>query len=191
VRRWFIMSSFICACAPDLRVDHPFDGQTTSGPLVSAVVLGSSTFLKVDATSKSAWVYVDLDESQELKVDEAFATNAWDLAFKRFEIKMNGGSQSSSGVVAVAVFKNQPFEETLKAPAQGYLQDGADSVFAKEADGWYVYDLTGSHGLTPRPVLYIVKSSQGAYFKLRMLDYYDEFGTAAALSLEIGRVLAP
>jgi hypothetical protein len=37
----------------------------------------------------------------------------------------------------------------------------------------------------------VVKSSTGAYFKLRMLSYYDSFGTPASITLEYAPIAAP
>jgi hypothetical protein len=184
---------FVLACAPDLRVDHPFDGTPRTGPAVVAEIVGASTILHIDATSKEAWIYVDLDTGKELTLDDALATKEWDLAYKRFEIKMNGGSQGD-GPVSVAVLKNITWESLAKAPATGFQQDSSTSVFATVEDGWYIYDfLAGGskHSLDPRPLVYVVKSSKVSHYKLRMLTYYDSAGTAAALSLEYAPVLSP
>jgi hypothetical protein len=182
----------VTACAPDLRDDHPFDGQTSDGPLVVAEVLeGGGHRLRIDATSKGAQVYVDLDEAKELKAEEAFTTNAWDLWFKRFEVGMNGGDTSPGGPVRVAVLKDVDYAALTTAPTDGYLQDTADKVFAAVEGGWYYYDL-GVHRLIPRPELtYVVQGTAGAYFKLKMLAYYDESGTPAALTVEYAPIAAP
>lgn len=182
----------LSACAPDLRVDYPFDGQSNDGPLVSVDVLeGGARRLHVDATSKGTQVYVDLDEARELKIDEAFETNAWDLWFKRFEIAMNGGGSSPGGAVRVAVIKDGDYDALTTAPAGGYQQDSGDKVLNAVEGGWYYYDL-GVHRLQTRPELfYVVQTSTGAYFKLKMLDYYDASGTPAALTLEYAPLAAP
>ena len=51
----------------------------------------------VDASNKGSQVYMDLDEGKEMKAEEAFSTNGWDLAFKRFEVSMNGGASNPTG----------------------------------------------------------------------------------------------
>lgn len=179
-------------CANDLRVDHPFDGNVSSGPLVTTqVLMGDVLLMNVDATNKNSQVYVDLDEGREMKVDEAFSTNGWDLAFKRYVISMNGGSGNPSGVVRVAVLQNQDFDALTQAPATGYLQDAADPVFNSVDGGWYFYDL-GKHQLvTVDSLMYVVQSSAGKYFKLKMISYYDSAGTPASLSLKYAPLTAP
>ncbi len=180
------------ACAPDLRDDHPFDGEVKTGPLVTVTVEPDGTRLAVvDATNKGSQVYVDLDGDTELKAEAAFASNAWDLAFKRFEVFMNGGTSGPTGVVSVAVLVGQDFDALEKAPAVGFLQDGQDLVFAKVEGGWYDYDLN-VHKVVAKPGLtYVVKSSAGAFFKLKMLEYYDASGTPAMISVKYKAVSPP
>jgi hypothetical protein len=180
------------ACAPDLRDDFPFDGQVTDGPLVSASELeGGGKRLQVDATNKSSQVYVDLDDARELKAEEAFSTNAWELSFSRFTVAVNSGASSPEGTVEVAVLKDVPWESITQAPATGFTVDTPDKVFNSVEGGWYLYDL-GVHRLVTRAELvYVLKTSAGAYVKLRMLDYYDASGTPASLSLEYAPISAP
>ena len=188
----FVVGLALAGCAPDLRKDHPFDGDISTGPLVEASDLGGGvTRLDIDATNKTAKVYVDLDELREMKPAEAFDTNGWDLSAKRFEISMNGGSSNPSGVVRVAVLKDQDFDALTRAPADGYMQDGAALVFSDVEGGWYYYDL-GVHRLVTREdLMYVVQTSSGDYKKLKMLSYYDSAGTPGALSLKVAPLEAP
>ena len=183
---------FAAACAPDLREDYPFDGQVNTGPLVRVEAReDGSQLVRVDASNKGARVYVDLEEGRELKADEAFATNAWDLSFQRYEVTMNGGGGNPEGKVSVAVLKDVPYASLQSAPAGGYQQDASEPVFASVDGGWYAYDLS-QHKLAPRPeLLYVVKSSEGRFYKLRMLGYYDETGTPGHVSFQYQPLAAP
>lgn len=182
----------LLGCAPDLRTDHPFDGETTTGPLVTATELeGGGKRLLIDATNKMSQVYVDLDEGREMKPEEAFATNGWELALKRFDIFVNSGASGPTGTVEIAVLKDVDYAGLTQAPATGFTQDTPDRVFNTAEGGWYFYDL-GVHRLVTRSELvYVLHTSAGAYVKLRMLDYYDENGTPASISLEYAPVAAP
>jgi len=193
----------LVACAPDLRIDHPFDGtgqcvdpataqqvDCSLVPLVFVRRQGETREMIVDATNKESKVYVDLDTGREMKTEEAFSTNGWDLAFKRFEITANGGSSNPEGQVRVAVLEGTSFESLTRAPVGGYQQDAAESVFTAVNGGWYYYDL-GTHKLTTKDELYVVQTSDGAYFKLRMGSYYDASGTPARISLSYAPVSAP
>jgi hypothetical protein len=177
----------LTACAPDLRTDYPFDGQVSSGPLVVTTPEANDAGFDVtiDATNKGSQVYFDIDLGREMKVDEAFSTNAWDLAFKRYEVSMNGGAGNPTGVVEVAVLKGVDYDGLGQVPASAnFLQDGAGPVFNTEEGGWYTYDL-GKHQLVTRDdLVYVVKSSDAKFYKLKMLSYYDGNGTPASISLK-------
>lgn len=181
----------LSACANDLRVDYPFDGETTTGPLVVATALDTGgTHLQIDATNKSSQVYVDLDEGREMKPDEAFATNGWDLALKRFDVFVNSGASGPTGTVEVAVLKVD-YASLTQAPASGFTVDTGDRVFNTTEGGWYFYDLGVHKLLTRTELVYVIRTSAGAYRKLRMIDYYDRNGTPASISLEYAPIAAP
>lgn len=182
----------VAGCAPDLRTDYPFDGQVSNGPLVEVTAQedGSNVAI-VDATNKSAMVYFDLDEGRELKADEAFDTNGWDLAFQRYVITMNGGGGNPAGEVRVAVLEDQDWDSLTSPPLDGYLQDASEPVFSGVEGGWYTYDLVHHKLVTRDELLYVVRSSTGLFYKLRMLSYYDSAGTPARLSFRYQRLTPP
>lgn len=183
----------LVACAPDLRVDHPFDGETTTGPLVTATDLeGGGRRLVIDATNKQSQVYVDLDEGREMKPDEAFSTNGWDLALRRYDIFVNSGASDPTGTVEVALVVGADWAGYAQAPTSGFQQDTPGRVFnSPEADAWYFYDLAVHRLITRTDRFYVLKTSAGAYVKLRMLDYYDGNGTPAMMSLEYAPIAPP
>lgn len=181
----------LSACANDLRVDHPFDGETTTGPLVSAEQDGAITRLSIDATNKLSQVYVDLDTASELKPTEAFETNEWDLALKRFDVFLNSGASGPTGNVEALVLDGADWDSLTQAPADGFSVDTPDRIFNTVHEGWYRYDL-GVHRLFARENLsYVVRTTKGTYVKLRMLSYYDAAGTPAVVSLEYAPISAP
>lgn len=179
-------------CAGDLREDYPFDGQVSTGPLVEVSPRedGSRVAL-VDATNKASQVFFDIDEGREMKADEAFDTNGWDLAFQRFRVSMNGGGGNPTGQVRVAVLKGVAWELLTVAPAEGYQQDASETVFNGYEGGWYTYNLAIHRLVTREDLLYVVRSSEGRYYKLQMLSYYDEAGTPARMSLRYQALESP
>lgn len=189
-----LLALALAGCAPSLLDDYPFDGQAggSDGPKLTVVVDASGVrSALVDATSQGSQVFVDLDNDVELKADEAFATNAWDLAFQRYKISANGGPSSPQGVVKVAVLKGVAFEALTTAPETGWQQDGADPVINTAEGGWYTYDL-GVHRLVTRPdLLYVIETSERHFLKLAMGSYYDPAGTPARLSFRYAQVAAP
>ena len=181
----------LAGCAPDLRVDHPFDGQPPGGSfIVFEDEGGGSQKLTVDATNKESFVYLDLDTMQELNAESGLDIATWDLRFQRYVVAGNGGA-SGPGPVEIAIVAAD-YDALTQAPATGYQQDGAQTVIGGGPEGgWYFYDL-GVHKLTARgELVYVIRSTEGAYFKLKMLSYYDEHGTAARLTMRIGKLAAP
>lgn len=191
--RSIVLLVAVTACAPDLRKTDCFDGvcgELPTEPLFSVTLTGSTYESIVDATSKTLPTYIDLDAAKELKFDEAESTNAWDLSFQRDKVRANGGGTNPSGLVEVAVLAGQDFDALSAAPADGYQKDGAEPVFNTVSGGWYVYDI-GVHRLTPLDHVYVVKTSSGAFFKVKLSGYYDANGTAARLSMRFAKLAAP
>jgi hypothetical protein len=191
-RTLLLLGLGMAGCAPDLREDYPFDGQATSGQLVTVTPReDGSNHALIDATNKSAMVYFDIDEGREMKTDEALETNGWDLAFQRYTVTMNGGGGNPTGQVRVAVLEGQGWDALTTAPAEGYQQDASEPVFNGVQGGWYTYDLVKHRLVTRDELLYVVQSSAGHYFKLQMLSYYDDTGTPARLALRYQPLQAP
>ncbi|MDP2272247.1 MAG: HmuY family protein [Archangium sp.] len=187
-----VIALVLSGCANDLRVDHPFDGETTTGPLVVASVLDTGgTQLLIDATNKMSQVYVDLDEGREMKPSEAFETNGWDLSLRRFDIFVNSGASGPTGTVEIAVLKDVDYASLTQAPAAGFTADTGERVFNTSEGGWYFYDLGVHRLITRTELVYVIHTSAGAYVKLRMLSYYDQNGTPASISLEYAPIAAP
>lgn len=191
-------------CADDLRNDATPD----AGPGADASPAGEhithtenadgTTTTIVDATSESAWIYLDLQSKQEKSPMDPATSNGWDLGFQRFQIKLNGGI-SGPGGMEVAAIAGVDFEEITQAPSTAYVTDEADGddddevpdlAFLTGDTRWYDYDPT-SHVLTPRKLVYFLRSVEGDYYKLQILDYYANAGTSGYLELHWGPIAAP
>ncbi|HEY0194205.1 MAG TPA: hypothetical protein VGC42_23985, partial [Kofleriaceae bacterium] len=59
-----------------------------------------------------------------------------------------------------------------------------DYVF-DQGDGWYDYDV-GTHVLSAKPNIYVVKTDGGSTIKLEIKKYYDDAGTSGWLTLHWG-----
>ena len=188
---------FTLSCAADLKADDN-ESVMEASPTIS-------TELVIDSSSEESWVYFDLDaylenpESiQESIFDDAENNVDWDIAFQRYQIMSNGGI-SGSGNVEIAIIKDQDYSTIDKAPSTGYQVDAEDSeededanpdyVF-NQADAWYSYDIS-THTLKSKAYTYIVKTTQGNYFKIAIDDYYNEVGDSGYLTMRVESVLAP
>lgn len=199
------LTGLLSACGDDL-VPTPGDDDDNTPDPSGVEVPANGTHVRhvgnadgsittvVDATSKEAWVGLDLDTGLQVSASE---DAVWDLSFQRFGIRSRGGVNGTGGV-EVAVLPSQDFLQLTQAPASGYGVDAADgddegsdpdTVFQANG-GWYAYDVS-THKLSPRAQVYVVRSDSRAYFKVEMLSYYDDAGTPAMLKLRWTKVTAP
>jgi hypothetical protein len=100
--------------------------------------------------------------------------------------------------VMITVVTDTAFEDLTQAPASGYLSDAADSDDEDEdpdtpflaPNAWYVYD-EETHILTPKNQVYVIQSIAETYFKIQMMDYYDEAGTSGYPKFKWDTLQAP
>lgn len=186
-------------------------------PLGRAVFTATSNshLIDINATNDEAWVHIDLTAAQQVvPSDPNNDANGWDVAFKRTDIKVNGGV-SGSGTIAIAdglrdnwATRNAAYADMTRYHAD---EDGALAFITYPAAersgdaacgginsdfGWYYYsafcnDGDGIHHISPRDVVYVVKGRDGNYWKLRMLDYYDAAGTSGYPKVEYAPVIKP
>lgn len=148
----------------------------------------------VDAGDYELWQSLDLDTGRATD-DDAL----WDVGFQRFHVRTNGGVTGAAGVQVVAL-PGVSFESLSVAPEEGWTVDRADGEADDDAlpdnafnDGesdWYDYDVT-THTLTAKDVTYVIASSEERFYKLRILDYYDDAGTPAIVSFRWAEIDGP
>jgi hypothetical protein len=169
------------------------DGGLLPPPAVVSVPFDGGVRTTVRAVSSEAFVAFDLDRGVEVP----FAEHRWDLAFRRQRVRLRGGVSGDGGVVA-APLVDAGFDAVTRAPDGGYLEDQPDgpdgntefdTVF-DNAEVWYSYNVM-THVLTPRPIVYAIRSDEQRYFKLVIDGYYDAAGTPAVFSLRWAPIEAP
>lgn len=194
------------ACADDLRDDPPDDPDdpmddadpTPSGHITHTDNGDGTTTTVVDARDYEVWIYLDLESKEEKTPNAPETSNGWDLGFQRFEVKVNGGV-SGAGGMEVAVLPGEDFDALTRAPSQTYVTDAADGaddntepdlVLSSSDDLWYDYDPT-THVLTPKDVVYVIRTVEGNYVKLEVTNYYNDAGTSGYLSFRWGMIDPP
>lgn len=125
--------------------------------------------LTVDASDPQSWRHVDLERGT---VVEAPGPDGWDLAFRRFEVRVNGGAggQAGAGVLALG---DVALDSVRSVPASGYVgmsARGRDTTHAL-LDEWYSYSFT-SHVLRPAARVYAVRTARGLHAALEFVSYY-------------------
>jgi hypothetical protein len=184
MRAFLTIALALSACADSIAPVHPdagdVDDATQGGGRYSTTRGADGSFTTtLDATSATEWIHVDLDEDTE-----ATASGPWDLRFQRFHISTNGGVSGDAGV-EVARLDGVSFESVTIAPTSGWTTDQEDGddenldpdYAFEQGDRWYSYDVM-LHVLTPRPIVWVVRTSSDSLIKLEILRYYDAAGTA-------------
>lgn len=140
------------------RPEPPSYSPTIARPAEAGDALVGPVVYTVDASDAGVWRRFDFSRGSQVEPDDPLA---WDLAFRRNEIIVNGGADRS-GQAGVIAIQDVPFDSLQEAPAEGYEPFVAD---------WYDYGFT-SHILTPKPVVYAVRTADRRYAKLSILSYY-------------------
>lgn len=177
----------LVGCAPGLEGEEDDDTganvpDAVGGTDVTHMDLGGGVLLtRVDATRDDRWIYLDLHDALQMEVDDPQVDSEWELGFRRFEIKLNGGVSGAAGVEA-AVLEGTEFEEVVDPPTDGYRRDAQDGPDENEDPDyvlgeWYDYNPM-THVLSPKPQVYVIRTAEGDHFKLALEDYYDDAGTS-------------
>jgi hypothetical protein len=150
---------------PEFAPSPVFSGEGPADTLDPA----APRLLTIDATDPERWRYVDLTRGT---VVETPAPDAWDLAFRRFEVRVNGGAGSAAhgGIVPL---EEVTLDSVRSVPAAGYegmSANGRDTTHAV-LDGWYSYSFT-THVLRPEPRTYAVRTAGGRHAALEFVSYY-------------------
>jgi len=125
--------------------------------------------LTVDASDPDRWRYVNLARGT---VAEDPSGTEWDLAFRRFEARINGGA-GFPGVGGVLDLGTLPIDSVLSLPRAGYVgmiaagRDTSQTLL----DDWYSYSFT-SHVLQARDQTLGLRTATGQHAALRFLSYY-------------------
>ena len=178
-----------CECALETECD-------ASNP-ITHLETENETVTTVNASCENNWIYLNLSEKSEATPDTPQDSDLWDLGFQRFKIKSNGGISGSENVL-IAVVTDTTFETLTQAPESGYLSDAEDSDDEDEDEdypflapnAWYSYD-EETHLLTPKNQVYVVQSVSGTFFKIQIIDYYDDAGTSGYPKFKWGPLQAP
>ncbi len=174
----------LSACADDLQPEPELDAGPAASSKVATVRNPDGTYTtRVDASAADGWTRLDLDSAAE-----ATATTTWDLSAQRFHLMLNGGVSGSAGVEVAPIAA--ALAEVTTPPTSGWISDGPDGAddggepdYAfEQGDGWYAYD-GATHQLTPRPMVWVVRSDADQVIALVIERYYDAAGSSGHFTL--------
>src|ERR671925_1027166 len=134
-------------------------------------------FYTLEARASEQWTFFDFSRGSVVEVPHQFGIE-WDLAFQRHKILANGGATNPKGRGAILNLGEVMFDEVLEAPAEGYLEDTIASITPETITtenlaikAWYHYNFL-THVLRPKPNVYVIRTADGNYAKLRLVSYY-------------------
>jgi hypothetical protein len=131
-------------------------------------LVGPVTFT-VDARDGARWQFFSFAQGALVENPRPFE---WDLAFRRFQVIVNGGP-GFAGLGGVQDLGSVSFDSLVVVPQDGYSGTDvsrSDSIAAPLED-WYDYSYF-SHLLNPRPAVFALRTGDGRYAKLRFQGYY-------------------
>ena len=134
--------------------------------------LKESRFALIKATSEENWTYFDFSRGKEVDIFDK-SSREWDLAFRRGNVKTNGGSTNKFGKGGVLDLGEVDFDSVDQVPNRPFIEDKATRTESKNEAlvSWYKYNYI-THKLTPRKNVYIVKAADGRYAKVQFLGFY-------------------
>lgn len=138
--------------------------------------------VELDASSSSAFTYFRLSDGAVVAVTDPTTSDEWDIAFRRFAVKLNGGVAGGKGVVGYNLENNATAtnEQVLAFTPENQLAafeaiDGGDVPADAEFDGeglgpdystWFRFDPV-SGGLVANPAAaWKIKRSGGTTYGL-------------------------
>ncbi|WP_224361463.1 HmuY family protein [Hyalangium versicolor] len=147
----------------------------TSVPRQVAVVQ-----LAVDASLDTQLVGVKFGRGTAAAITAETASSDWDIAFRRTWIQTNSGTSGTAHAGALLT-QATSLAEVTTADEGTYVEDQMMPVpgpSGSEASGnpvlndWYDYDIN-THVVTPKASIFLVKTVEGAFAKVRIVSYAD------------------
>ena len=122
------------------------------------------TIYTIDARSEGVWVYFDFSRGAVVPVLDP-KQDAWDLAFKRYVMRTNGGRSNPDGQGAVLKIPGRDFAAVSRVP--GEIEFQADvhpknrlHPFNPALEKWYNYSYL-ANVLAPKPEIYVIRTQDG------------------------------
>jgi HmuY protein len=141
----------------------------------------------VDARSRDVWMYFDFARGSVVAVQDP-QTAAWDLTFQRYVIKTNGGHTNPTGQGALLSLGERDFAAVTKVPDKAeFISDAhpknRPASYNPVMEKWFNYSYL-ANVLAPKPFVYLVRTHDGKYAKMRILSYYCVNKSAGCLTFE-------
>lgn len=141
----------------------------------------------VDARSNDVWMYFSFTLGAVIPVQDP-KTLPWDLMLQRYVIKTNGGQTNPSGQAGLLSVPGHDLAALTSVPANAtFVTDvplkNRPGSYNPAIEKWFNYSYLANI-LAPKPLLYLVRTHDGKYAKLRLLSYYCVQRSAGCVTFE-------
>ena len=150
-------------------------------PVEAGEKLTDTIVYTFESSTIDKWVFFDFSRGSVVSDISSFKDpKGWDLAFRRAKIASNGGGVNKMGHVAIAKLNTTDFDSVTSVPEDAkFMKDtrpstGADPKNAS-LDKWYSYNFMDHH-LTSHKKVFIIKTAEGNYAKMQIINYYCKKG---------------
>lgn len=136
---------------------------TTTGFSATGRPIGANTF-----------TYFSLRENRIITGADTL-TNKWDIAFKQFYIKLNGGTSATGGGNAAVFLVTGAFDTYTQIPAGSvvFQQDNAPAWAISPTPGiWYTYNTSTFLALPIPGKFFVIRTADGRFAKLEITSFY-------------------
>lgn len=190
-----VLTLLLAACGGESASDT--DDESLQSPVARTT--------QVDASASDRYVYFNLTTGEQLALtdEQAASSGEWHVGFRRFAVKLNGGT-SGPGAVAAAlvnpqddfyddsdepiasIFTNATPQSELTVLLDDYAEPGNwifDAITSSFADGWYNYNpMSGVISANPDNGWLLRSAGGDSYARLRATEI--TFATRAGTGVE-------
>lgn len=134
---------------------------------------------------RGKWVFFDFSEGKS-KYDVKWSSLDWDIAFQRVNVLTNSGKTNSAGKVGVIDMGHIDINSVVIAPEDSYyIQDTRSWGVVKNTaiTRWYEYS-TRTHHVTSKGNVYVIRTADGYFAKMKILDFYCNDGSSGCITIE-------
>ena len=160
---------------------------TPPRPVESVQHLTQPIVYTIDARSENVWIYFDFSRGAVVPVLDP-KQDAWDLAFRRYVMRTNGGRSNPNGQGAVLKLQERHLAAVSQVPEGVDFQADIHPknrlhAFNPALEKWYNYSYL-ANVLAPKPAVYVIRTQDGRYAKMRLLSYYCTGNVAGCMTFE-------
>jgi hypothetical protein len=166
---------------------------TSVDAVSTGAVVATGNVATVDATAGGSpnaadnpFIYLKFTADSVTKVEitdvDSYESTAWDLALKRYVLRVNGGDSGPGGMEVATVVAEELADVTAAPPDEEFTTDdwatedcqlvtGELGEPATELGDWYGYDET-TNRLAPKGEIYVLRRPDDSAIKLELETFY-------------------